>query len=141
MKDYGIVKIKSSRELGIIKFDENSNMKFLSANEEKQSCYCSDDLPIIQENNIIQATHDEKIEYLKQIFSWGEITQVYSMGEYIIFKYISPEGTMYYPYINYKDVGRSYDKLDQAIVGLITYKYDGENTQADRLICNMLNIK
>jgi hypothetical protein len=40
--------------------------------------------------------------------------------------------------INFDRIGMSYTSLDQAITGVICYKYDGANSQANKFLWKMI---
>lgn len=114
--------------------------------------YYYSQLDAVTENDLEEATFDEKVEYLKKEFSWGEVLEVHSIGEYIIFKYkekksdhISDEAyekenhISYHSYTDFKDDCRGYATLDQAIIGAISSKYDGSD-RAFGYICRMLDM-
>lgn len=107
-----------------------------------------EDLKEVTEENAKEVNSIERIEYMKKDFSWGEVTKVHTVGEYIIFEFISgyelkEEGKtviMFHAYINYQNIGVSYHSLDSCIVGTIAYKYDGANSQAGKFFERMVEM-
>jgi len=130
--------VKHNNTLGKLVKDDKGNLLFLPVNFGRYSYY---QLDIATENNIEETTHKEKIEYLKLEFSWGRITNVYCVGEYIIFEYInSPNGEiLYHAYIDYENVPTSYLTLDQCLIGTIAYKYE-DNDRAARYFYKMIGM-
>jgi len=127
--------VKHENQLGQLVKGENQDLLFHPAGFGR---YSYSELTIATEENIEETTHDEKVKYLKQDFSWGEIIKVHSIGEYVIFEYINGydlknEGITnicFHAYINYRNISVSYDSLDSCLVGTIAYKFDGANSQA-----------
>lgn len=108
--------------------------------------YYTQELPIITSADVTVPTAEEKINYQKLVFSWGEVTDVVDIdGEYQIFKYKSryvedQDATIYACYMNYFPIGRSEDFFDLALVTLLAYKYEGANSQATGYIYRMLEM-
>ena len=75
-------------------------------------------------------------------FTWGFIEEFYTIGPYDIVKYITNHGneTNYHGWINGKDTSRGWTTLDRAILGLLAYKHDGNNSQAGELMSRMLGL-
>jgi hypothetical protein len=72
----------------------------------------------------------------------GTVIAVHSIGEYDFVEYLSKPASnatdktrriAFSTYIGGERTSRSYSSLDEALVGVIARKYDGLNTQADRL--------
>ncbi len=72
----------------------------------------------------------------------------YSFVEYspTVFDGVSPaiphqyhEYTYFTPFINGKGIGNSYISLDHALVGVIAYRHDGANTNADEYFMKAIN--
>lgn len=114
--------------------------------------YYYSQLDTVTENDLEETTFDEKVEYLKKEFSWGDVLEVHSIGDYIIFKYkekksnhISNEAyekennIFYHTYTKFKDDSKGYPTLDQAIIGMVSSKYDGSD-RAFGYICRMLDM-
>ena len=113
--------------------------KFKPCNSDR--CYYSS-LDTITENDVREATHEEKIELITKEFVWGRVTKVHCVGEYQIIESVKDNGeTNYHGYINYDDTNRGYCSLDSALVGCIGYKYEGENGRASSYFCKMVDMK
>jgi len=141
--------VKHNNKLGkIIKGDEK--LLFIPAGVYVRSY---DDFEVVTEDdvnvNMFEANHEERIEYMKQDFTWGEVIKVHTIGEYLIFEYINDydlknEGKKviaFHAYINYQNISRSYDSLDSCIIGTIAYKFDGANSQAAGYFEKMIGMK
>lgn len=75
-------------------------------------------------------------------FPWGPVDAVHKIGQYAIVEYrqdlstfstrdYSDHGrTLYRPYIDGKDTCRSFESLDDALVGAIGYRHEGPNGSA-----------
>lgn len=106
--------------------------------------YCSFSLlNTITDNDIREATHDEKLELIEKEFIWGNVTKIHCIGEYQIVEYIGKEDNKicYHGYINYSDTSHSYLSLDSALVGCIDYKYEGGNGKAAMYFGKMIGLK
>jgi len=140
---YGAI-VKHNDQLGELVTEDG---KFYFHPVKYGNYYCSD-LTEATEENIQETSHEEKIEYLKQEFPWGEIIKVHTIGEYIIFEYISGydfknEGNtviMFHAYMNYKNISRSYHSLDSCLIGTLAHKYDGANSQAATFFKRMVKM-
>jgi hypothetical protein len=141
--------VKYNGVLGELVKDDKGNFLFHPVNFGR---YYYNELDIVTENDLEETTFDEKVDYLKKEFSWGEVLEVHSIAEYIIFKYkekksnhISDEAyekedhISYHSYTNFKDDSMGYATLDQAIIGVISSKYDGSD-RAFGYICRMLDM-
>jgi hypothetical protein len=142
---YGDI-IKFNGKLGEVVTDDKNNFLFHPAGF---GSYYYNQLQVITEGDITETTQEEKIEYLKQEFVWGEIINTYIIGEYVIFEFIESytlknegkEVRHFHAYINYKDISISYNSLDYCLIGTIAYKYDGANSQAAKFFERMINLK
>ena len=81
-------------------------------------------------------------------FRWGKIIERHHIGEYEFIEHIPNQASNvsdedyeaeggtnqrhFSALINGRSIGRSYTSLDAALVGVVAYKYDGNNTRADR---------
>ena len=92
-----------------------------------------------------------KVQGNKKEFVWGPVVKVHEIGEYSIVEYrpqifkdscgtgkYEEEKTNFHPYINGKDTNRSFESLDDAIIGTICYKVDSNNTRLDVYINTLL---
>ena len=115
-------------EIGKVVTDEGV-FKFKPCNSG--CCYYSN-LDIITEDDVREATHEEKIKLITDEYSWGKVTKVHCIGEYQIVEAIknNESRTHYHGYINYDDTNRGYYSLDSALVGCIGIKYEGGNGRA-----------
>lgn len=80
---------------------------------------------------IKKATMEEKVIFIRCQFSWGDIVNIHLIDDYQIIEAIYHGKKSYHPYVNFKDTHCSYESLEEAIVGAISYKYDGCNSKAD----------
>ena len=81
------------------------------------------------------------LEKIKKEFPWGTIINTHIIGEYQVIEYIDEENrTFFHPYINYKDISHAYDTLEQALIGVIAYKYEGANSHAAGYFCKMIGM-
>jgi len=138
--------VKSGNQLGQLVKGENQDLLFHPAGYGR---YSYSELVTATEENIEETSHDEKVEYLKQDFNWGEIIKVHTVGEYVIFEYINGydlkhekvKNICFHAFINYRNISRSYNSLDSCLVGTIAYKFDGANSQAAGYFEKMIGMK
>lgn len=99
-------------------------------------------LDTITNNDIREATHDEKLELIEKEFIWGNVFQIHCIGEYQIVEYINKNDSKkyYHGYINYSDTNRLYYSLDSALIGCIGYKHEGGNGKAAMYFEKMIGI-
>jgi len=96
---------------------------------------------------------ESEIKEITEKFVWGPVVEVHEIGEYAFIEYhpqIFTNGsgtgeydydtTMFSAYINGGSIGRSYETLDKALIGVIAYKEDGPNTRADGYFYSMIGI-
>lgn len=136
---YGEI-VKHNGLIGKLVTDDKKNFLFLPAGFGR---YSYSQLDIVTKDNLEKATFEEKVKYIQKDFSWGEIVYTHIIGKYVIFEYKTkgePE-TSFHPYINFKDISHSYNTLDQAIIGVIAYNYDGANSQAAGYFYKMVGMK
>jgi len=134
--------VKHNHVLGKLVKDDKGNFLFLPVNFGR---YSYSQLDVVTETNIDETTHNEKIDYLRLEFNWGVVTNVYCVGEYVIFEYISNSKdrkgvTFYHAFMDYKNISISYHTLDQCLVGTIAYKYDGGNSKAANYFYKMIGM-
>lgn len=103
------------------------------------SCYYSD-LDTVTDDDVQKTTHEEKIEYLKTVFTWGNVINVHCIGEYQIIEAEYNGEIDYYGYIDYNDIHFSYKSLDEALIGIIGIKYDGGETKAPYYFAKMIGM-
>ena len=87
-----------------------------------------------------KATHEEKIEYLKAVFVWGNVINVHCIGEYQIIEAEYYGSVEYYGYIDYNDIHVICKSLDEALLGIIGIKYDGIGTTAPHYFAKMIGM-
>ena len=124
---YGDIVVYNN-QIGTVVKSEN-DFKFYPCN----SGYCSFSLlDTITDNDVREATHDEKLELIEKEFTWGNVFQIHCIGEYQIVEYIGERDSKkhYHGYINYSDTNHSYSSLDSALIGCIGYKHEGCNGKA-----------
>ena len=110
--------------------------KFLPMNYGQ---YYSNRLETIENQFITKASTVDKIKFITQTFVWGEVVQIHIIGEYQIIEYIKEDGKSgFHPYINFNDISHSYNTLDESLIGVISYKYDGCNSQASLFFNRMI---
>ena len=62
-------------------YDNKENFKFLPCN---YGSYYSSDLETITDDDVREATHEEKIELISKEYTWGDVVKVHCIGEYQI---------------------------------------------------------
>lgn len=126
-------------QVGKIVKNEN-NFKFLPCAYGR---YYSSELDTITENEVREATHEEKIDFIEREFKWGFVVEVHCIGEYQIVEYVNQKDnkTYYHGYINYTNTNCSYLSLDSALIGCIGYKYEGGNGKAAMYFEKMIDLK
>ena len=125
-------------EIGKVVTDEGV-FKFKPCNSG--CCYYSS-LDTITEDDVREATHEEKIKLITNEYSLGKVIKVHCIGEYQIVEAIGRDGeTHWHGYINYRDTNTSYSSLDSALIGCIGIKYEGGNGKAAMYFCRMVDMK
>ena len=126
-------------EIGKVVTDEGL-FKFKPCNSG--CCYYSN-LDTITEDDVREATHEEKIKLITDEYSWGKVIKVHCIGEYQIVESIGKrDGEVHWHgYINYRDTNTSYSSLDSALIGCIGIKYEGGNGKAAMYFCRMVDMK
>lgn len=125
--------------IGTVVKSEN-DFKFHPINRGR--CYYSD-LETITENDVKEATPDEKLELIREEFTWGRIIDIHCIGDYQIIEYESKTAPkhLWHTYINYADTNNSYISLDSALIGCIGRKYEGANGKAAMYFEKMIDLK
>lgn len=103
------------------------------------SCYYSG-LDTITENDVREATHEEKLRLITEEYTWGKVVNIHSVGDYQIVEAIKDNKTHWHGYIDYKDTNVSYTSLDSALVGCIGIKYEGGNGRAAMYFSKMIGL-
>ena len=121
-------------------YDNKEIFKFLPCN---YGSYYSSDLETIADNDVREATHEEKIELISKEYTWGDVVKVHCIGEYQIVEAIGKRDgkVQWHGYINYRDTNTGYSSLDSALVGCIGIKYEGGNGKAAMYFCRMVDMK
>ena len=138
MKSGDIVIYKSEVGTVVTDYDNREVMRFLPCN---YGTYSTSRLKAIAEDNIREATHEEKLDLIEREYHWGEVVKIHCVGEYQIIEAIKDQKIHYHGYINYKDTNTSYYSLDSALVGCIGRKYEGGNGKAAMYFCKMIGMK
>lgn len=97
--------------------------------------YYSEDLEVITDEVIREATFDEKIAFIEEEFKWGTVVKTHCIDEY---QFIESDTHNFHLYINFKNTCASYETLDVALIGAVCYKNREE--RATDYICKMLGI-
>lgn len=130
--------IKYENKIGRVVSDNNGVFRFLP---HDKTPYSSSQLAIINEDFVETATHEEKLEFIKQYFRWGRVVTIHSVGEFQIIEYINNIGERrWHCYSDYIDLHRSYSSLDVALVGCIGIKHEGPNGNAAMYFSKMVGI-
>ena len=138
MKKTRIV-VREDGLLGKVLTDSSKVEYFYPANYGR---YTYDELEKLEEINFREANFEEKIEYLKKSFPWGEIIKIHTVGEYQIIEYKEKgeDGEIYFHvYIDFMDKNESYETLDKALTGVIIKKYEGPNSQLNSYLWRMMD--
>lgn len=100
-------------------------------------------LDTITDEDVREATHEEKMELIEREFTWGNVIKIHCIGEYQIVEYINKmdSKTYYHGYINYSDINNSYLSLDSALIGCIGYKHEGGNGKAAMYFEKMIGLE
>lgn len=99
-----------------------------------------------------QLSLDDAKHYLASGYVWGKVKAVHVIGDYQIVEYhprncgrgnrgIDYETTHFHPYIDWIDTNRSYTTLEEAMVGMVAYRFDGNNSQAAMYFSRMIGLK
>lgn len=137
---YGDI-VRYGNRIGKVVTDRETNtFRFLPCGHG--SCYFSA-LDIVTENDVIEATHEEKVKLITEEYTWGEVVKVHCIGEYQIVEAIGKRDgeVQWHGYINYRDTNTGYSSLDSALVGCIGIKYEGGNGKAAMYFCRMVDMK
>ena len=138
MKNGDIVIYKDEIGTVVTDFDNKNILRFLPCN---YGAYSTSRLKVINENDVREATHEEKLDLIKKEYHWGRVLKIHCVGEYQIVEATKDEKVHSHGYINYKDTNISYCSLDSALVGCIGYKYEGSNGKAAFYYNKMVGIE
>lgn len=133
--------IKYKGKLGTI-VDDYENKEIKRFYPVKYGRYYSCDLEIIDNSLVQETTHEEKLEYIRQDYVWGEVVKIHCISDYQIIESIDKQdkNTMYSCYVNYNSISTSSDTLDNAIIICMAKKYDGNNSQAAYYFSKMIGM-
>jgi hypothetical protein len=105
----------------------------------RQGCYNEAELQQLNNLEYTEGIQEDYISYIEQDYSFGDVIKTHIIGEYQIIESVKEDGEKHFsPYINYDRIRMSYATLDQAITGVICYKYDGANSQANKFLWKMI---
>ena len=139
MKIGDIVIYKDEVGTVITDYDNREVLRFLPCN---YGMYSTSRLKAITDNDIREATHEEKLDLIRREYHWGKVLEIHCIGEYQIVEAIKDDGKIHYHgYINYKDANTSYSSLDSALVGCIGRKHEGGNGKAVMYFYKMIGIE
>lgn len=137
MKSGDIVIYKNEVGTVVTDYDNREVMRFLPCN---YGTYSTSRLNAITEDDVREATYEEKLDLIKREYHWGEVVKIHCVGEYQIVEATKDQKIHYHGYINYKDTNTSYYSLDSALVGCIGRKYEGGNGKAAMYFCKMIGV-
>lgn len=108
----------------------------------KYGCCDFSELDTITDADVREATSDEKLELIREEFTWGRVIDIHCIGEYQIIEYESKTAPkhLWHTYINYTDTNSSYMSLDSALIGCIGQKYEGKNGKAAMYFEKMIEL-
>lgn len=71
-------------------------------------------------------------EYIAKNFPWGKIVKFYELKKYLILEYEDGQtkSTYFKPYVNGHDTHHSYDDIESALAGAISFYFEGSNSRA-----------
>ena len=138
MKSGDIVIYKNEVGTVVTDYDNREVMRFLPCN---YGIYSTSRLKAITEDDIREATHEEKLDLIEREYHWGKVLEIHCIGEYQIVEAMKGNKTHWHGYINYKDANISYSSLDSALIGCIGYKYEGGNGKAAMYFYKMVGVK
>ena len=138
MKYGDIVVYKDKIGKVVTTYGKKDECRFLPCNYGR---YYSEKLDVITDETVRAATHDEKLELIREEYTWGTVKDIHCIGDYQIVEAIDKKGkTHFHGYINYGDINISYSSLDSALIGMVCYKYEGGNERLSGYIGRILNI-
>ena len=101
--------------------------------------YNEENLQQLKGLEFTEGSEQDYISYIEQEYHFGKVVKTHIIGEYQIIESVdSEEKTRFSPYINYGRIGQSFHSLEKAITGVICYKYDGANSQANDYLWKMI---
>ena len=126
-------------QIGTVVKSEN-DFKFHPCNYG--SCYFSE-LDTITDADVREATPDEKLELIREEFTWGKVIDIHCIGEYQIIEYEdkNTHEIFWHGYVNYEDTNCAYSSLDSALIGCIGIKNEGLGGRASMYFERMIGLK
>lgn len=145
-KPIRIVKYNKTGQLGTLlekQLPEGIEIHFYPAGYGQ---YWIEQLPLVTEGDLSETSLAEKIIYLKMMNTWGDVvnTHIINDGEYVILEVVhtgSINRHLYQVYLHFRSISQSYETLDSAIIGVLNYKYQGNNSQAGIMFERMLQME
>ena len=68
----------------------------------------------IKQGDVLEdPSEEEKLHWLKESFSWGEVSKIHSIGRYQI---VETSAGKFYPYFSFEELNRSADSLEVALL-------------------------
>lgn len=116
---------------GVNKFTENGVARFLPM---KYGRYYASDLKVVTDNDVREATDDEKIIFIKSLVDWlGTIEKVHVIEDYQIVEINGKRdrGKLFSVFLNFKHKNASYLSLESAMIGAIAAKFELDNRVVD----------
>lgn len=138
MKYGDIVVYKNAVGKVVETYGKKDEYRFLPCN---YGTYYSENLEVICEDDIREATHEEKITLLTKEYHWGHVINVHCIGEYQIIESVRAGDMLWHGYINYQDSNQSYSSLDSALIGCIARKNEGANGKAHEYFYKMIGME
>lgn len=137
MKSGDIVIYRDEVGTIVTDFENREVLRFLPCN---YGTYSTSRLKAITEDDVREATHEEKLDLIEREYHCGRVVKIHCVGDYQIVEATKDQKIHYHGYINYKDTNTSYYSLDSALVGCIGRKHEGGNGKAAMYFCKMIGI-
>ena len=138
MKSGDIVIYKDEVGTVVTDYDKRAVLRFLPCN---YGTYSTSRLNVITENDVREATHEEKLDLIRLEYHWGRVLKIHCVGNYQIVEAMKDDKSHWHGYIDYKDTNIYYTSLDSALVGCIGRKYEGANGRAAMYFYKMVGIE
>lgn len=137
MKSGDIVIYRGKVGTIVTDFENREILRFLPCN---YGTYSTSRLKAITEDDVREATHEEKLDLIEREYHWGRVVKIHCVGDYQIVEATKDQKIHYHGYINYEDTNTSYYSLDSALVGCIGRKHEGGNGKAAMYFCKMIGM-
>lgn len=124
--------------------DEEEIFRYRKINQNTSIYDTKSDFPIIDVMEVREATREELNLFLKCETNWlGKPIKVHRIRDYQFVEYIKPDTKeiLFNLFVGYQSINRSSSDLDSALIEIITYKYDGSNSQAAEFFLRMIGYK